>query len=51
MRKIETNSIKKREFNRLYINKEETIDKKQKIQNCENLTFFRENETKKNNFQ
>ena len=39
-----------REFNRLHINKEDTIDKQQKIQNCENLTFFEENEIKKNNF-
>ena len=37
-------------FNRLHINKEAIVDKKQKIQNCENLTFFRENETKKHNF-
>ena len=37
-------------FNRLHIKIRVIVYSNQKIQNCENLTFFEENEIKKNNF-
>ena len=37
-------------FNRLHVKIGVIVNKKLKIQNCENLTFFRENETKWPNF-
>ena len=39
-----------REFNRLHIKIRVIVYSNQKIQNCENLIFFGENEIKKNNF-
>ena len=38
-------------FNRLHIKIRVNVYSNQKIQNCENLIFFGENEIKKNNFQ
>ena len=50
MRKNCRKQCKNRHLNRFILKMKSIGVKKQKIQNCENLTVFEENETKKHNF-
>ena len=50
MRKNCRKQCKDKHLNRFILKMKSIGVKKQKIQNCENLTVFEENETKKHNF-